>query len=302
MIFGGNRRMFEDAIKGFKRELARAILRPLFSFHFIRRRALAMLNQHFTAGNLVLHYALPDHTLYLDPADDVIAARVLLRGDWQRRDLRRAVSLLKTHVPSSEGRVFVDVGANIGTETVYAMLSGHFSSAVSIEPEPGNFALLQKNIAANDLSARVRAVNCAAGARPETSLLVRSASNKGGHAIAAAMGMTGAGDRIAVDVLPLSAILASAGFAARDAGLVWIDVNGTEAAVLEGMTALLEQGVPVVLEHLPGFITPEAARNIHQLLAAHYKFCCRVDDVDHDPVPLDRMDPLRDTGDFLFFR
>jgi len=79
--------MFEETKKGLQRVLARAILGPLFSFHFMRRRALAMLNRHFDKGELTLRYRMKDHTLFLDPADDVIAARVLLRGDWQRRDL-----------------------------------------------------------------------------------------------------------------------------------------------------------------------------------------------------------------------
>jgi hypothetical protein len=59
--------------------------------------------------------------------------------------------------------------------------------------------------------------------------------------------------------------------------------------------------VPVVLEHLPTFITADQARNIHRMLAAHYRHYCRVDDVDREPADVVRMDPLKDTGDFLFF-
>lgn len=290
--------MFEETTKGLQRVLARAILGPLFSFHFMRRRALAMLNRHFDKGELTLRYRMKDHTLFLDPADDVIAARVLLRGDWQRRDLLRVISLLRTHVPESAGRKFIDVGANIGTETVYAMLSGHFSGAVSIEPEPHNFSLLSENIAANGLGSRVHAVNCAAGAKAATAFLARSESNKGGHALSID---AGGADRIAVEVQPVDSILASLGIDASEAGLVWIDVNGTEQDVLTGMTSLLRLRVPVVLEHLPTFITADQARSIHRLLAAHYRHYCRVDDVDREPADVVRMDPLKDTGDFLFF-
>jgi FkbM family methyltransferase len=290
--------MFEETTKGLQRVLARAILGPLFSFHFMRRRALAMLNRHFDKGELTLRYRMKDHTLFLDPADDVIAARVLLRGDWQRRDLLRVIALLRTHVPESAGRKFIDVGANIGTETVYAMLSGHFSGAVSIEPEPHNFSLLSENIAANGLGSRVQAVNCAAGAKAGTAVLARSESNKGGHALSVD---AGGADRIAVEVLPVDSILANLGIEASEAGLVWIDVNGTEQDVLSGMTSLLRHKVPVVLEHLPTFITADQARSIHRLLAAHYRHYCRVDDVDREPADVVRMDPLKDTGDFLFF-
>ena len=289
---------FAELLKKLQRRTARAILGPLFSFHFIRRRALAMINRHYTKGELMLRYRMADHTLYLDPADDVIAARVLLRGDWQRRDLERVIALLRKHVPASEGRRFVDVGANIGTETIYAMLSGHFSGAVSIEPEPHNFALLTENIAVNNLTDRVQAVNCAAGAAAGSGLLVRGGANKGGHAIA---GTSASADSISVELRTVDAILQDLHLAADGVGLVWIDVNGTESDVLAGMPALLERRVPVVLEHLPDFITAETARNLHWLLARHYRFFCRVDDVDRQPAGVDSMDPSRDTGDFLFF-
>jgi FkbM family methyltransferase len=290
--------MFEETTKGLQRVRARAILGPLFSFHFMRRRALAMLNRHFDKGELTLRYRMKDNTLFLDPADDVIAARVLLRGDWQRRDLLRVIALLKKHVPDSAERKFIDVGANIGTETIYAMLSGHFSGAVSIEPEPHNFCLLAENIAANALGARAHAVNCAAGAKAGKAFLARSESNKGGHALTA--DVSGA-DRIPVDVRSVDAILADLGIDPSEVGLVWIDVNGTEEDVLSGLTSVLRHKVPVVLEHLPTFITADQARSIHRLLAAHYRHYCRVDDVDREPADVVRMDPLKDTGDFLFF-
>ena len=260
-----------------------------------------MLSRHYAKGELVLRYRMPDHTLYLDPADDVITPRVLLRGDWQRRDLERVIAILTAHVPASGGGLFIDVGANIGSETVYAMLSGFFAQAVAIEPEPRNFALLEENLAANDLQSRVRAVNCAAGEREEAGLLVRSAWNKGGHAIDGIPGAAGSRDTIAVDVMPLPLILDRAGFGDKVVGLVWIDVNGSEAAVLRGMGDMLTRRMPVVIEHIPALVSAETARDIHRLLLPHYKSFCRIDTAGGRPAPVSEMDPLRVSGDFLFF-
>jgi len=290
-----------ETLKGLQRRLARGVLGPLYSFHFVRRRALAMLSRHFAKGELTLRYRMADHTLFLDPADDVIAARVLLRGDWQRRDLLRVIALLQRHAPDSEGRLFIDVGANIGTETIYAMLSGHFSGAVSIEPEPRNFALLSENISANNLGGRVLAMNCAAGAAAGQSVLIRGGANKGGHAISTQATGKAVPDGIPVEMRTLEQILSDLELTPEQAGLVWIDVNGTEADVLAGMPALLERRTPLVLEHLPDFITAEAALALHRLLCRYYRFYCRVDDVDQPPVAIAAMNPLADTGDFLFF-
>ena len=293
--------MFDSALSGLKRRVARGTLGLLFSAHFMRRRALAILSRHYAKGELVLRYRMRDHVLYLNPSDDVITARILLRGDWQRGDLERVVEMLKVHVPAAQGRLFVDVGGNIGSQTVYAMLSGFFSGAVVVEPEPQNFLLLEENLAANHLSARVKAFNCAAAARAGTMFLVRSTWNKGGHAIDERRSQTSSNGAIAVEVRPLQAILREAGIAAKDLGLVWIDVNGTELSVLQGMTEILECRVPIVIEHLPSLISVETARAVHRLLSSYYTSFCRIDDATIAPAPVSKMDPLRDTGDFLFF-
>ena len=100
--------MFDALIRRFRRELARWALGLVFSAHFMRRRALAVLNRHYAKGELVLRYRMRDHTLYLDPADDVITPRILLRGDWQRRDLERVIAILAAHVPRSRGGLFIN--------------------------------------------------------------------------------------------------------------------------------------------------------------------------------------------------
>jgi len=52
-------------------------------------------------------------------------------------------------------RMFVDVGANIGTTSIPAVLSEGFASAVAIEPEPENVRVLRLNVLLNDLDERI---------------------------------------------------------------------------------------------------------------------------------------------------
>jgi hypothetical protein len=78
-------------------------------------------------------------------------------------------------------RLFVDVGANIGTATVCALGSQGFGSAVCCEPGPENFRLLEANLALNGFSARARAFNVAATNRlgRSTFAVVPDRSGKG---------------------------------------------------------------------------------------------------------------------------
>ncbi len=57
--------------------------------------------------------------------------------------------------------VFYDIGANVGLYTVYAAKGGKVKSVISFEPESGNYALLNRNIALNSLQDSVSALNVA---------------------------------------------------------------------------------------------------------------------------------------------
>ena len=79
--------------------------------------------------------------------------------------------------------MFVDVGANIGTHTVYALRTGRFGRAVAFEPEPKNARLLRMNIEANGLADAVTVIAKAAGEREGSATLYLHPRNKGAHAI-----------------------------------------------------------------------------------------------------------------------
>lgn len=62
-------------------------------------------------------------------------------------------------IDSLDGGVLYDIGANVGTYSLYAALSGKASQAFSFEPESQNYALLNRNIALNALDDKVTAFN-----------------------------------------------------------------------------------------------------------------------------------------------
>ena len=64
------------------------------------------------------------------------------------------------------GDIFVDVGANVGFDTLLAAhLVGGRGGVISIEAAPGTFAALQENIALNPALTTIRAVNKAVSDR-----------------------------------------------------------------------------------------------------------------------------------------
>ncbi|UPH89528.1 FkbM family methyltransferase [Synechococcus sp. NB0720_010] len=56
---------------------------------------------------------------------------------------------------------FLNIGANIGLYSIYALKSKLYQTCIAIEPSPINFELLQKNISLNNLSPYFSAINAA---------------------------------------------------------------------------------------------------------------------------------------------
>lgn len=114
-------------------------------------------------------------TFHVDLQDEIIGSSLLVEGVWEPEETSFVQQSLKP------GMVFVDLGANIGYYTVIASgLVGSTGRVFAFEPEPRNFALLQKNIEINGCR-NVVAENKAVAASPQRALLHLSRSNFGDH-------------------------------------------------------------------------------------------------------------------------
>ncbi|MEZ5842425.1 MAG: FkbM family methyltransferase [Hyphomicrobiaceae bacterium] len=198
------------------------------------------------SGELVL-CPFPDHDVLCDPADDKIGARLLSGRPYQRRHIDDALAILAAAGRLPPDGVFLDIGANIGTMTLYAMCSGRFSAALAIEPDPRNHSILRRNLALNNLSGRVVALSAAAGAAAGRVLLNIAARNRGAHSVRPLGRAAPAGRTIDVAMTTADAAV-QLSFARTPVTLAKIDVEGYELAVLDGMRGLLAVGVPLLIE------------------------------------------------------
>lgn len=139
------------------------------------------------------------------------------------------------------GDTFFDVGANIGLVSLIVARQPQFAGGVvhAFEPEPRNFAHLQRNLAANQLQARAFAHQIALSREEgRAELFVRGEAGDGRHSLVAARGSTGS---ISVELTTMAA------FCARKSvvpSVVKIDVEGAEGDVLQGMDGLFAQRRP----------------------------------------------------------
>lgn len=210
-----------------------------------------------------------DHRMTFSPSD-YIGRKVFRKGHFERDHVDRLLAVLRERGLSRKDSVLLELGGNIGTQTVYFALSGAYSRIVSVEPDPRNFPLLQTNIRQNRLDRIVTPVNCAAG---ETAGEIDFFMNAANHGKSSAIRQSPSDIKISVPVRPVAAILGDLGLEQSAVGLVWMDIEGYEPVACRSMTDLMKRRVPLYMEFTPLFYGPEQTRDFIATLASFYENC-----------------------------
>jgi FkbM family methyltransferase len=206
-------------------------------------------------------------SMYLDPTDRVITPRIVMYGAWEGGE---TAWFLRTVKP---GDTVVDAGANVGYYTIIgARLVGENGKVYAFEPDPANFALLEKNVQLNGLT-NVVLERKALSNRKGTLKLFIAEQNKGDHRIYQPEGES----RPSVDV---EAVRLDEYFKDQKRGIdvLKMDVQGAEGLILEGMTGLLEgrtDGPTIFMEFWPYALKgmgTDASDVLKKLQSYRYKF------------------------------
>lgn len=169
---------------------------------------------------------LPEH-------DRVIHHMLRDTGVWEREESDALRSML---VP---GMTFVDIGAHVGyMSLVAAGAVGPTGRGIALEPAPGNFELLQANLAGNGAS-QVVAIPAAAWKETGPVTFTLDEFNTGDHRAYAR---------------PAGETMEVAGYALDDVipddlqiDVVKVDAQGTDHLALQGMAKTLARCRPVLL-------------------------------------------------------
>jgi FkbM family methyltransferase len=225
----------------FKR-LGRAFRAARDNLFYKRLARSHRIKRHLTYDFELAIKSMGDHLIAFDPHDKIIGNHLRNDGDWFRDDFRKVVSILKELGLSPQDKTFLDVGANIGTQTVYALIQNDFSQAVSFEPVKNNLMALKTNIAINGLSRRAIIVPKAIGAAPGKLSIVLHDINSGAHKLSAT------GGDYEVEVSTIDEELSGHGVSPENVGLLWLDVEGHEIDVIRGASSITERQIPLFIE------------------------------------------------------
>lgn len=173
-----------------------------------------------TVGPHRLTYSVRD--LYMAPA-------LYLNAGWERHMMAVIAAL------PLEGKVAVDVGANVGCYTVaLSDAVGASGRVIALEPDEPTHRLLAHNVAANQLT-NVEVHRRGAGRTDSTAAFVRDEVNTGNHRVVP----DARPGSVTVDLTSIDALTADV----PDGGIgyIKIDVQGYEWEVVAGMHDTLQR-------------------------------------------------------------
>jgi FkbM family methyltransferase len=246
---------------------------------FLQQADMASRNRLFDAFSQVglsdyLYAELGGARFLVNARDKGISRALFIAGASDFDKFETATRLLEQARPGGgKVDVLLDVGANIGSICVPAVLRGFAERAVAVEAQPTNCRLLRANIAINGLADRIEVVERAASDRDGAVLSMElSDGNWGDHRIAAsrAPGRYGEAERAHIDV-PSIRLESLDHLDASGRMLVWMDVQGYEGHALAGAERLLAATPPLVLEFWPYGILRADSFAALQRSVAHYR-------------------------------
>lgn len=270
----------------------RSLLRQ-YAFGFSRSvTPLVAINKQGTTTNS------PSTTFLVSTADTVIGRDVFVYESFDAPMMRRAISQAERHLGVEkllQGKIFVDVGANIGTTVISAIRDFGAAAGLAFEMETRTFQLLRCNLILNGLEAVVDAHQLAITDHGREVEIEISDVNWGDNRVRTQQSQVPnlyqegtrevrrvGGSRLE-DVLELSDL--------ENVGMVWIDTNGHEASVLSGAPSLLNSRVPVVLEYWPyGLRRSDSVEQLHQIIRTNFSYFVDLRTDAADPISTGEVD------------
>ena len=193
---------------------------------------------------------------FLIPADDLVIGRIPERRYSETDDIGRVCEYLDQHCERiSDRKLFIDIGANIGTHSISALSEHRFNHAVAIEPSEKNYRLLTANLCLHGLFERSTCIKAAASNCKTTKHLFHNLTNCGDYRLDNNPHGNDIDNSSSLELVntldACEALLPHMASINLSDSLCWIDTQGHEVSILDSLYPLLLAGLPTVFEFWP---------------------------------------------------
>lgn len=238
-----------------------------------------------------------DHLITFAP-HELVGRHIYSDGHFDRDRVQELVELLdRRGLVPPKGMTVVEIGANIGTQTVYFCRTGKVRRLLAVEPDSRNLKLLARNIEDNGLTDIVSVEPVAISDADGSVTLYRSSGN---HGVSSFYPTVHDLEPVTVPTRRLGPVLQEHGLTNDEVSLIWMDIEGSEPIACRAMTDLLSRQVPLMIEYSPGLYGERAAREFIDFLALHYDRCIRFFHDERTEMRVADMPVSGKQCDFLF--
>lgn len=173
-------------------------------------------------------YNFGDFSMYVDAHDTL---QIIGSGTFEETETQTILSFVRPDT------VMLDIGANMGFYSIRVAQKATSGRVIAFEPDPANYATLQKNLMLNNLT-NVTTYNAALSDKKDTLRLYKHPFNVGDYRLYNDGDFT---DYVDVPTLRIDDVVDVR------VDLIKIDVQGYEYFVLNGGRALLARDKPIVV-------------------------------------------------------
>lgn len=208
-------------------------------------------------GIMVKSDAIGSYLLY--PTFDKVQLQEALQGKpFQLNDFLACMNFMENHsLFHPDKSCFLDLGANIGSTSIYALKGNYFHSAISIEASGLNYQFLTFNTQINQLTERLQALNYGLANFTGKGELVCNPDNCGDFRIQPAkvtdnlFNEDNYGQELA-EFITLDELKKRGILSPQKIGFVWIDCQGSEGLIFQGGQEFFQEiSVPLYVEFWP---------------------------------------------------
>ena len=216
---------------------------------------------------------------FIFPAYDKFQLSDYLRHpDYDRKSIQRVFSYLRSIHHIKKNTYFIDVGANIGTHTIYALQEEEIDYAFCIEPLKSNIDILKANLKINNVDhyscilpyaladfntqapIHINPINCG------DNRLEPRQNSRNNLFIEENFSMD------IISVKTLDQFILENNIRLSQVGLLWMDIQGAEGLVLHTSSHIKKTFFPIYIEFWPyGIHSLNSYANLRQFLTTEVK-------------------------------
>lgn len=250
---------------------------PIYIHYYYSRYMFAKFVKFFQINNLpifAMRGGIGDYYIF-DIEDRIIPFDMCLKGvTWASDEMELFVSLCKEKYgyDINDGGVFLDIGANIGTTSIWMDKKAKGALEIhAFEAVPSTYRLLKANGALN--GDHIIPHNVAlSNAEQELSMFIFPDNNGRNQVVSRENADRFTNEIIKVKAYNLDDYLEREGINYDDIKYIWMDVEGHEPNIIEGMQKLLSHHrIPIFMEFSPDSICSEQVKVLQGILENIYE-------------------------------